>query len=162
MAGARTRRSNGAADHGADAELRRQEGGRVRPGPAGRRAGQLDRPRRGAAAAAAADLRVARWAARGGAPGAAEGREAPGVRGVRRAEGGRAVQGRLLPRVHRLPPRLRPPLAGRSACTATPPGFANFGFPFLACYGAKSGLAPRQGYDGIDARVDGEYTLERL
>lgn len=161
MAGARTRRSNGAADHGADAELRRQEGGGSALGPL---AGALGSWIARAVVPPPPPPRICgrRWAARGGAPGAAEGREAPGVRGVRRAEGGRAVQGRLLPRVHRLPPRLRPPLAGRSACTATPPGFANFGFPFLACYGAKSGMAPRQGYDGIDARVDGEYTLERL
>lgn len=107
---------NGAAVEGAGAELRREEGLGgvvvvVPDGPANGRAGEVDLPGR-EAAAAAADLRGARRPARDGAQGNVQGRAAPRLCRVRRAQGGRAVQGRLLPRLLRLSPRHPPRLAG--------------------------------------------------
>ncbi|KAG2550986.1 hypothetical protein PVAP13_9KG365401 [Panicum virgatum] len=112
------RRGHGAAavGAGAGAGLRRQagQGRRRRRGPAGH-GGRVVVPGRAAAAAAAAaaaGVRDARGPARDGAPGAAQRRPPPGLRGVRRAQGDRALPGRLLARLHGVPPRHPPRLTG--------------------------------------------------
>ena len=104
----------------ASARLRRRqawEGRRRRraaggPDGHGGAAGRVAVPGRAAAAAAAAGVRLPRWPARDGAPGAPPRRPPPRLRGVRRAQGGRALQDRLLPRLLRLAPRQPPRLTG--------------------------------------------------
>jgi hypothetical protein len=54
------------------------------------------------------------------AEGVTQGRLPPGVRRVRDQQGRREVQGRLLPRLHRLPPRHRPPGAGQCPIVLPP------------------------------------------
>ena len=95
---------------GVDDERRREDQGHGRHGHA--RGAARGAAVQGGDAAAAAGVRRAGWPAGDGAAGAAERRAAPGVRGVRRAQGGGAIQDRLLPRLHRLPPRQPPRLAG--------------------------------------------------
>ena len=111
-------RGHGAAAVGAGdgAGLRRQagQGRRRRRGPAGHGGRVVVPGRAAAAAAAAAGVRDARGPARDGAPGAAQRRPPPGLRGVRRAQGDRALPGRLLARLHGVPPRHPPRLTGQS------------------------------------------------